>query len=198
MARPVSISDEQILEAAQQLILEKGLDATTLEIAQHAGVSEGTVFKRFKTKEQLFVAVLTHDLFQHSWIQVLHDYSGRGDVRANLELIAERMLNFYIGMVPKMHMIMSRHGDLKQKLMKNPDTSPPLNGIRQLERFLKKERELGRLKPHNSEHYARILISTMHHFAVMESMDINQYLTLSKEEHIRQTIAVLFEPLILE
>jgi hypothetical protein len=41
MARPVTISDEQILDAARAVFTEKGPRATTAEIAERAGVSEG-------------------------------------------------------------------------------------------------------------------------------------------------------------
>lgn len=50
MPRPVSIQDDVILRAAREIFLEKGWDATTSEIAAKAGVSNGIIFKRFKTK----------------------------------------------------------------------------------------------------------------------------------------------------
>jgi len=55
MPRPVSIQDEVILNAARELFLERGLDVATSEIAARAGVSQGTIFKRFRTKQALFI-----------------------------------------------------------------------------------------------------------------------------------------------
>lgn len=50
---------KQVLKAALELFAAQGVDNTsTKQIAQLANVSEGTVYKRFKTKEQLFTAVL--------------------------------------------------------------------------------------------------------------------------------------------
>jgi AcrR family transcriptional regulator len=54
MPRPVSIQDDVILRAAREIFLEKGWDATTSEIAAKAGVSNGIIFKRFKTKGDSF------------------------------------------------------------------------------------------------------------------------------------------------
>ena len=54
MPRPRTITDEQIVEAARAAFLEQGFSATTAEIARRAGISEGTLFKRFATKEDLF------------------------------------------------------------------------------------------------------------------------------------------------
>ena len=52
MARPTVIRDEQILDAARIVFLERGVLATTAEVAQRAQVSEGSLFKRFKTKAE--------------------------------------------------------------------------------------------------------------------------------------------------
>jgi len=49
----------EILDAALELFVEKGFAATRLEdIAQRAGVSKGTVYLYFDSKEELFKAVI--------------------------------------------------------------------------------------------------------------------------------------------
>lgn len=54
---------QAILSVARDLFREKGFDqATTLEIAERAGVGAGTVFKYFPTKEALLFAVVHMDL----------------------------------------------------------------------------------------------------------------------------------------
>lgn len=54
MARPAVIKDDALLEAAREVFLDRGVSATTAEVAARAGVSEGTLFKRFGTKNKLF------------------------------------------------------------------------------------------------------------------------------------------------
>lgn len=50
---------ERILAAAQQLFARKGFAATSMqEIAQHAGVSKSNVFHHYKSKEELYIAVI--------------------------------------------------------------------------------------------------------------------------------------------
>jgi AcrR family transcriptional regulator len=50
----------QILESALLVFTEKGFSAaTTSEIAKQAGVAEGTIFRHFKTKKDILLAVLT-------------------------------------------------------------------------------------------------------------------------------------------
>ncbi len=48
-----------ILEAAARLFAERGFENTpTMLIAQEAGVAEGTIFRHFKTKDEIFLTLL--------------------------------------------------------------------------------------------------------------------------------------------
>jgi AcrR family transcriptional regulator len=58
MPRPRSIDDATILDAAREVFVAKGPGATTREVAKRAGVSEGVLFQRYKTKTDLFFAAL--------------------------------------------------------------------------------------------------------------------------------------------
>jgi len=49
MPRPAKIKDEEILAAAREVFLEKGIRATTAEVAKRAGIAEGSIFNRFAT-----------------------------------------------------------------------------------------------------------------------------------------------------
>ena len=50
---------KKIMQAAVDLISTKGYNGTsTLQIAKHAGLSQATLFKYFKTKEDLLTAIL--------------------------------------------------------------------------------------------------------------------------------------------
>ena len=54
MARPKSEDKRQaILAAAIEIFAARGLGAATAQIARHAGVSEGTLFNYFSSKDQL-------------------------------------------------------------------------------------------------------------------------------------------------
>ncbi|MDD2540201.1 MAG: TetR/AcrR family transcriptional regulator [Desulfuromonadaceae bacterium] len=49
----------QITEAALKVIGQKGINgATTAEIASAAGISEGNIYRHFKNKEEIFIAVV--------------------------------------------------------------------------------------------------------------------------------------------
>jgi AcrR family transcriptional regulator len=83
MARPPSIRDEDLLQAVHDVVRERGVAATTAEIAARAGVSEGTLFHRYKSKNQLFIEALI--LMQDPpWADALQTRVGEGDVFAHL------------------------------------------------------------------------------------------------------------------
>src|SRR4051812_18912890 len=48
----------RLIEAATQAIAEKGLEVSALDIATHAGLGVGTLYRRFGTKEALIEGVL--------------------------------------------------------------------------------------------------------------------------------------------
>src|SRR6202000_3218123 len=49
---------ERIVAAAVEVFAERGLEASTAEIAQRAGVGEATLFRRFPTKDDLVTAIV--------------------------------------------------------------------------------------------------------------------------------------------
>ena len=68
MARPVSIQNEAILEAARRVFMQHGYGASCARLARAAGVSEGSLFKHFKTKAALFMAAMNSDAKGPGWV----------------------------------------------------------------------------------------------------------------------------------
>lgn len=55
---------QRVLEAARELFAEKGLEATLNDVARHANVGVGTVYRRFATKEELIAAIFVDGMEQ--------------------------------------------------------------------------------------------------------------------------------------
>jgi AcrR family transcriptional regulator len=53
---------ERIVAAAAEVFAERGLEASTAEIAARAGVGEATLFRRFPTKDDLVTAIIAEQL----------------------------------------------------------------------------------------------------------------------------------------
>jgi len=69
----------ELLQAALELFVEKGYAATRAEeVATRAGVSKGTLFLYFSSKEDLFKAVIQSNLSRHlmAWNQEFEGFEG--------------------------------------------------------------------------------------------------------------------------
>ncbi len=58
MGRPKTIEDDELLDVARRVFRQHGHTATTQHVAKAAGISEAILYKRFKTKDELFYAAL--------------------------------------------------------------------------------------------------------------------------------------------
>ncbi|MEI6217682.1 MAG: helix-turn-helix domain-containing protein, partial [bacterium] len=61
--------------------MKRGYKASTKMIASEAGISEGSLFKHFKTKQDLFVAAMEADVGGVAWADELMKSAGSGDMR---------------------------------------------------------------------------------------------------------------------
>ncbi|MGB7999254.1 MAG: TetR/AcrR family transcriptional regulator [Anaerobacillus sp.] len=56
----LTAKQKRIVAAAVEMFSKKGFSASsTSEIARHAGVAEGTIFRHYKTKKELLLAIVT-------------------------------------------------------------------------------------------------------------------------------------------
>jgi AcrR family transcriptional regulator len=92
MARPVDISDAELLALAERSFLEKGLGATEMkDIAVNAGISRSSLYRHFPSKESLAFKVAQRIL--QEWMDVWNEpvpavLTGKDA----LELILNRMV----------------------------------------------------------------------------------------------------------
>ncbi len=85
----------RILQAALSLFAKQGYDGTTTrDLAQAAGVAEGTLFRHFENKKAILVEVVTH-----GWVDILTDLltelSEMGSYKAVAQVMRRRMLHMH-------------------------------------------------------------------------------------------------------
>lgn len=89
-------TEEKILNASIELFNEKGFDRTkTSEIAKNAGIAEGTIFRYFKTKKDILMAIVTKAMhfFSEKFVivplsKILH--SGKPEEEILFDLLKDR------------------------------------------------------------------------------------------------------------
>lgn len=170
MARPVTINKEQILEAARTIFLRDGFKGKTAEIAGIAGVSEGSLFRHFKTKTNLFLAAMASETGEGEWEAQLMKPTGSRDARRSLETIGSRLLQRLRLILPRLIMVSSSGITLPANYQRQGSQPPPIHHIQTLTRFFRAENAAGRLSVSNPEILAHAFLGALSHYAWCEVM----------------------------
>lgn len=192
MARPTTITADGILKAARALFLEKGFGVSTADIARKAGVSEGSLFKRFPTKADLFRAAMGLPEF-HLETETAN-LVGKGDLRANLARLMGMILEFHRILMPRVMMMWAQPGLNPMEMLRgDPDNSPPHQVLQALSGYLAGEMERGRLKPQDADVVASMIMSSMHSYVFLEQIGVRDQTEEAAGDYIQSVIDVLME-----
>jgi AcrR family transcriptional regulator len=193
MARPVSIKDETIIAAAREVFLERGIQATTAEVAQRAGVSEGSVFKRFKSKVDLFRAAMSDRLIEPDWPRELAGTVGKGDVRENLVASGVKIVTFFRELMPLMMMSWSNPGPNGLPDVIGGPNPPPVRALKTVIGYFEAEMRAGRVRVQDPEIVARAFVGSINNFVFFDLLhSANGELPLAAETYVRGLVSLLW------
>jgi AcrR family transcriptional regulator len=139
---------QQILDATQRLIETAGvIRLTTKEIAREAQCAEGTLFKYFKSKEDLCLAVVLENApkFKDS---IRRQQPGRRTVAKNLEEIARAAIVFSEKLIP-LGVTLLADAELLARHRRNisRDGGGPREVFELVAGYVADEQRLGRISP---------------------------------------------------
>ncbi len=107
--RNLTEKQKQILEASLSLFAEKGFaNTTTADIAEKAGVAEGTVYKRYANKQELLVAII--EPFRDSILPRMATDFGKTRVNLPVNTLREFLTNV---VSDRMHFVMGNLSVIK-------------------------------------------------------------------------------------
>jgi len=142
----------QIIDGACRVFLKRGFDAASMgEIAREAGVSKGTLYVYFKSKEELFEAIVEGQCGQQGEQIFAFDANDR-NVEAVLTRLGDAFVLFMcrtrgISPLRTVIAIADRMPELGAKFYQ----SGPARGIGNLKHYLEEQVAAGVLKPHDCE-----------------------------------------------
>jgi AcrR family transcriptional regulator len=141
---------ERILHAAEQVVQAKGVGrATTKEIARAAGVSEGSIYNYFESKEALFLSVFREQLPDViGMTKALPGRAGQGRVDQTLSEVARGIYAFYSRFVIMASSAFANPemlGFLRKNVFERGLGPHRANGA--LAAYLRAEQALGRIRP---------------------------------------------------
>jgi AcrR family transcriptional regulator len=164
VGRIKTISDAQLLDIARRAFVEEGFGASTRRIARSAGISEGVIFQRFRTKEDLFFAAMIPPpvdlnlLFHHP----------RSKGIALLERITLSMIDYFRSTLPVFIPLMS-HPSFRFEEFAGRHPDSPLAALRRrLVQFMVEEQRAGRIGSVDPGAAALLVWSTAHSVAFFE------------------------------
>lgn len=96
---------ERIFKGAMSVFIKKGLQATTQEVAEEAGVAEVTLYRRYSTKENLFITVIKNVLEKKFNSYVLKSAKEKDTELFLMKIIEDRLE------------LLSKNGDLVRMLL---------------------------------------------------------------------------------
>ena len=199
MPRPVSIQDDIILRVAREIFLEKGLDATTSEIAARAGVSHGIIFKRFKTKQGLFQRAMREDSdWGKTVVSLLNSSIGRKDVESTLVQLGSLFTEKFLLIIPMLMMSWSnRQEDLSPTettvITGKERASKALQAVKTVAAYLESENRLNRIRDTDFEVVAQAFIGALWHHAFLQVMLGNGKWDAAKERrYVKRLVKALW------
>jgi AcrR family transcriptional regulator len=153
---------DRMLDAAAHVMRTRGLArATTKEIAKAAGYSEAALYKHFRDKTDLFLAVLAERV-PSTLGSVLADLNrrvGQGSVRETLEEVARAAINFYQQSFPMAASLYAEPALLTahRAALRERDAGPH-HVSNALAGYLAAEQDLGRIQPDADPNAAAALL----------------------------------------
>ena len=150
-AQADSAKRRQIIDGARRVFLAQGFDASSMgAIAREAGVSKGTLYVYFKSKEELFEAIV--DERRRRQAEEIFTFDGSSDIETELTRLGEAFVRFLckpegISTLRTVIAIAERMPELGAKFYA---TGPAL-GITNLQRYLEGQVAAGVLEPLDCE-----------------------------------------------
>jgi AcrR family transcriptional regulator len=167
VGRPRTIDDEALLRVARDLFRRGGHAAATRDIASAAGISQGVLFQRFGSKEDLFLRAMTPEAPDVD--ALLGPYPPRS-AKADLRRIAERLVAFFAMILPTLLQVLA-HPDLGAARLKKWHARLPFPPILHgLAARLRRMDADGLVATPDPEAAAQMLLAAVHSVALLETM----------------------------
>jgi AcrR family transcriptional regulator len=149
--RADSAKRRQILDGARRMFLAHGFDAASMnEIAREAGVSKGTLYVYFKSKEELFEAIVEAQCRQQG--EQIFTFDSAADIESELKRLGRAFSRFVSrpGGVSELRTVIAI-ADRMPELGGQFYLSGPALGISSLKAYLESKVAAGLLEPHDCE-----------------------------------------------
>lgn len=171
MGRRKRLEDAELLAIAREVFVKDGFGASTRAIAHQAGVSEGILFQRFRTKPELFFAAMVPPAPDIHSILDARKESEEPSIR--LEEIALRVLAYFREITPVLLPLITHPGFSYEGFVERYPDSPLNQLVAGLQAWLGGLERGGTVAPGATDSMAITLVSAMASLAMFERMGVH-------------------------
>jgi AcrR family transcriptional regulator len=188
MARPVTISTDRIVEVARSLFLEHGAALSTAIIARELGISEGSIYKRFETKNALFSAAmgLPSVDFSEAW----SGFAGEETVHRNLLTMGERLVMHFRETLPRIFMV-RRNARVDPLHMLEKGSAPPVLLLDRVTAYLAAETKGNRMALPDPRVAARMFVGAIINYVFFEVMGFEEHTEDETQQMLEGLVSLL-------
>jgi AcrR family transcriptional regulator len=182
----------QILSATEKILRSRGLSgATTRQIAETVGCSEGALYVHFKGRVELLIAVLEESL--PDMLEPLHALAGaigKSTPQKNLEKALEGVFVFHRRVIPMIAGLFAEP-ELLARYRKSltQEAKGPRRAILNLAEYIRREQELARIPSHIDAQVAATLLMSASFFRAFTEQFFGKRAGPPARRFFRQTIA---------
>lgn len=171
MGRRKLVEDDELLAVAREVFVEKGIAASTREIARRAGISQAVIYQRHPTKAHLFFAAMVPPALNVE--DLLSAPANDLSVVEQLEGIALGMMRYFREVVPiLLPLVTHPEFDLETFAQRHPDS--PFGRMHVgLIQYLESQRARGRIVAEYVGPAALTLFAALHSLAFLERLGVH-------------------------
>jgi len=166
MGRPKTIEDDELLGIARRIFREHGHTATTQQVAKAAGISEAILYKRFHSKDALFIAALSAHTASLAGLSAI-DPSVHTP-RSYLAAAAVWIKGHFRGSIPSILSIAAhpKYGRDMMDRIHQHNRAGEISAILQMR--IQHWQQTGEIGPVNAMHFAHVFLHALHTMALVE------------------------------
>lgn len=194
MVRPRTISDEQILDAARECLLQHGPSVSMEVIAAELGVSAQAVLKRFHSKQELVVACLCPG-HPPQWVELIEQGPDDRPLSEQLSELLTELAVFFTDIVRRMELL-RWSGISPQEILSQFDEPPPVRNIQAISAWLQRAWERKLIRSVDFDATAMFILTSMHGPAMLREFLGRPPTGHSQEAVISQYVDLLLRGLV--
>jgi AcrR family transcriptional regulator len=196
MGRPRLIEDDAILAAAREVFLARGSAATTQDVAERVGLSQAAIFKRFATKQELFLSAMASGNERQDMIERFQRRAAAAGMRLALVGLGDDLLPFFRRVMPLLLMTWSNRAEYGFPKTMASGSYPPNRAIQEVIAVIGAEMRAHRLRKHDPWLVTRAFVGGLQNYVLLELFGKNAESFMPQQppkDYVRGLVDVLWK-----